>query len=41
MVYPVILENQTVLQLLKEMFEALLRIARTFRFLFVYIFVIF
>ena len=40
MVYPIILENKTVLQL-KKMFEALLRITRTFIFLFVYIFVIF
>ena len=36
MVYPIILENKTVLQL-----KNLLRITRTFIFLFVYIFVIF
>ena len=41
MVYPIILENQTVLQLFKKMFYALLRITRTFTFLFVYIFLIF
>ena len=40
MTYPIILENQTVLQLLKEMCLALLRITRTFIFLLVYIFLI-
>ena len=37
MVYPIILENQTVLQLLKKVFQALLRITTTFIFLFVQI----
>ena len=40
-VYSIILENQIVLQLLKKMLQALLRITRTSIFLFVDIFLIF